>query len=98
DVEGAEPLLLRGAAELLRRHRPGLVIELHGAAVAREVILLLDELGYACAAKVSARLHPTGYGPVGPAMVPRVEGLYDVHFILAVADPAALPAAWEGAA
>ncbi|HEX4961536.1 MAG TPA: FkbM family methyltransferase [Thermoanaerobaculia bacterium] len=95
DVEGAEPLLLRGAAALLRTYRPGLVIELHGAAVAREVILLLDEIGYACAAKVSARLHPTGYGPVDPSMLPRVNGLYDIHFIVAVSDPAALPAAWE---
>lgn len=97
DVEGAEPLLLRGAAGLLRERRPKLVVELHGAAVAREVISLLHEFGYSCAARVSPHIHPSGYGPVGPAVLPRVTGLYDVHFLVAASDPAALPAAWEEA-
>ncbi|HEX3555883.1 MAG TPA: FkbM family methyltransferase [Thermoanaerobaculia bacterium] len=97
DVEGAEPLLLRGAAGILREHRPALVVELHGAEVAREVLTLLHDLGYACAARVSAHLHPGGYGPVDPSVLPQVEGPYDVHFIVAARDPAALPAAWEPA-
>jgi FkbM family methyltransferase len=97
DVEGAEPLLLRGAAGLLRERQPKLVIELHGAAVAREVISLLHEFGYSCAATVSPHIHPSGYGPVGLSVLPRVTGLYDVHFLVAAPDPAALPAAWESA-
>jgi FkbM family methyltransferase len=95
DVEGAEALLLRGAADTLRQWGPRLVVELHGAAVAREVLGLLHELGYACAGKVGPHLHPTGYGRIDPAMLSRVEGLYDVHFIAASRDPADLPAVWE---
>ncbi|MFY9825867.1 MAG: FkbM family methyltransferase [Thermoanaerobaculia bacterium] len=95
DVEGAEPLLLRGAAELLREKRPSLVVELHGAAVAREVISLLHGFGYVCAARVSTRIHAAGYGPVDLSTLPRVEGLYDVHFLVAARDPALLPASWE---
>jgi FkbM family methyltransferase len=95
DVEGAEPLLLRGAAGLLRERQPKLVIELHGAAVAREVISILHEFKYSCAARVSPHIHPSGYGPVDLSVLPRVTGLYDVHFLVAASDPAALPAAWE---
>jgi len=97
DVEGAEPLLLRGAAGILRERRPKLVIELHGAAVAREVISLLHEFNYSCAARVSPHIHPSGYGPVDPSVLPRVTGLYDVHFLVAAPDPAGLPTAWEAA-
>jgi FkbM family methyltransferase len=96
DVEGAEALLLRGAAGILRERGPRLVIELHGAAVAREVLVLLHELGYACAGKVGTHLHPAGYGRLDPSMLPRVEGLYDVHFIVASRDPADLPGALGG--
>jgi FkbM family methyltransferase len=95
DVEGAEALLLRGAADLLRERRPALVIELHGAEVARKVLTLLCGFGYACAAKMSAHLHAGGYGPVDLSVLPRLKGPYDVHFIVAARDPAALPAAWE---
>jgi FkbM family methyltransferase len=94
DVEGAEALLLRGAAGTLRERGPRLVIELHGAAVAREVLSLLHDLGYACAGKVDPRLHPAGYGRIDPSMLPRVEGMYDVQFIAASRDPGDLPAAW----
>jgi FkbM family methyltransferase len=95
DVEGAEPLLLRGAASLLRERQPKLVVELHGAAVAREVISLLHDFGYACAARVSPHIHPSGYGPVDLSVLPQVKDLYDVHFLVAARDPAALPASWE---
>lgn len=95
DVEGAEALLLRGADRTLRERGPRLVIELHGAAVAREVLALLHELGYACAGKVEPHLHPSGYGRIDPSMLPRVKGLYDVHFIAASRDPGDLPAAWS---
>jgi FkbM family methyltransferase len=95
DVEGAEALLLRGAAETLRARGPRLVVELHGAAVAREVLELLHAHGYACAGKVAEHLHATGYGPIDLSMLPRVQGLYDVHFIAASRDPADLPAEWQ---
>jgi FkbM family methyltransferase len=95
DVEGAEGLLLRGATGLLRERGPRLVVELHGAGVAREVLELLFAQGYACAGKVGPHLHPAGYGPIDPSMLPRVRGLYDVHFIAASRDPANLPADWR---
>jgi FkbM family methyltransferase len=95
DVEGAEALLLRGAAGILSGRGPRLVIELHGAAVAREVLELLHAHGYACAGKVEGHLHATGYGRIDPSMLARVQGLYDVHFIAASRDPADLPADWQ---
>lgn len=94
DVEGAEALLLRGARRLLGEHRPKLVIELHGAAVAREVLTILEDLGYACAAWMSERLNPDRYGRVDSSVLPRVEDLYDIHFVAATGDPEELPAAW----
>ena len=90
DVEGAEALLLRGARRLLREAGPSLLIELHGAELAREVLPILADLGYACAAKVSPRLHAGGFGPVDPSLLPLVEGPYDVHFLVAVRDAAGL--------
>jgi FkbM family methyltransferase len=46
DVEGAEARLLRGATGTLVKYAPSLVIELHGAEVARAVVKLLLEIGY----------------------------------------------------
>lgn len=94
DVEGAEAFLLRGATSLLREHGPRLLVELHGAEVAREVVAFLDGLGYTCAAKVAPHIHAEGYGPVGPSLLPQVEGLYDIHFLAASKDPADLPESW----
>jgi FkbM family methyltransferase len=94
DVEGAEGLLLRGAAGLLREHRPRLLVELHGAAVARDVLAVLDGLGYACAGKVEPHIHASGYGRLDPSLSPRIQGLYDVHFLVASPDAADLPDAW----
>ncbi|HEY2739640.1 MAG TPA: FkbM family methyltransferase, partial [Thermoanaerobaculia bacterium] len=93
DVEGAEALLLRGAGRLFRERGPRLLIELHGAAVAREVLSLLADAGYSCVAKVSERIDSSGFAAVGPATVPRIEGPYDVRFIAAARDPRDLPAA-----
>jgi FkbM family methyltransferase len=47
DVEGAEHLLLRGATDLLRRHKPLLLLEVHGAACMLETLAVLQPLGYA---------------------------------------------------
>jgi FkbM family methyltransferase len=91
DVEGAEGLLLRGAAGLLRERGPRLLVELHGAEMAHDVVTLLDGLGYSCVARVAPHIHPGGYGPVNPAVLPRVKGLYDVHFLAASRNAADLP-------
>jgi FkbM family methyltransferase len=97
DVEGAEALLLRGAGGLLRGRGPHLLIELHGAEAARDVLPLLDDLGYACSAKVGPHIHPGGFGRVDPSVLPKVEGPYDIHFVVAARDPAALPDSWQAA-
>ena len=91
DVEGAEGLLLRGAADLLRRHGPHLLVELHGVGCIRDVLGLLDGMGYACAGKVSPRFAAGGYGRVDASLLPRIEDMYDIHFLVATRDPADLP-------
>src|SRR5262249_11526871 len=45
DVEGAELLVLRGALQLLRQHRPRLLIEAHSPDLARDCITVLESLG-----------------------------------------------------
>lgn len=91
DVEGAEALLLRGAEATLRDRSPRLLIELHGADCARQVLRILDELGYVCAGKVSPRIDPGGYARVGPGVAAQIQGLYDLHFLVATRDVAELP-------
>jgi FkbM family methyltransferase len=91
DVEGAEALVLRGGLEVLRRHRPRLLVELHGAEVARQVAGLLLDLGYTCRGAVVPELDPSGFAPVTRELLPRVRGLYDLHFLAASMDPADLP-------
>jgi hypothetical protein len=61
--------------------------------VAREVLSLLADSGYSCVAKVSERIDPSGFAAVGRDTVPRIEEMYDVHFIAAARDPRDLPAA-----
>ena len=91
DVEGAEAMLLRGAASWLAEEQPDLVIELHGAQVAREVLSLLDDLGYSSVAAVDRRIDPSGFMAVDSSLNPQIVGLYDVHFVAASCDPARLP-------
>jgi FkbM family methyltransferase len=95
DVEGAEAFLLRGAMGLLRERRPRLLVELHGAAQARAVLPVLDVLGYSCVAQVSLEIDPSGFARVDSTLLPRIAGLYDVHFIAAASDPADLPSRSE---
>jgi FkbM family methyltransferase len=91
DVEGAEVLLLKGARQVLGRWAPRLLVELHGPEWAREVIALLAGLGYHCRGKVEPHLHLSGYGPVGPGDARRIQGLYDVHFLVAARKQEELP-------
>lgn len=52
DTEGAEALVLGGAVETLRKHRPRLAIALHGPEPTRKVLSLLQSLGYVCRGSV----------------------------------------------
>jgi FkbM family methyltransferase len=96
DVEGAEALVLAGAAALLRANAPRLLIELHGAEMAHAVLPMLDGLGYACVAKTAPHIHPSGFGRVDPSVLPKVSGPYDIHFLVACRSAAELPG-WEPA-
>jgi FkbM family methyltransferase len=95
DVEGAEAMVLRGAAGLLREESPRLLIELHGVEAARGVLTLLHDCGYACCGKVNRSIHPGGYGPVGPHLIPHLADPYDIHFIVAACDAADLPRSYS---
>lgn len=46
DVEGAEVNVLKGAAELLREHRPVVLLSTHSPKLESECIALMEEAGY----------------------------------------------------
>lgn len=83
DVEGAEDLLLEGARGLLERERPNLVIELHGAPVAREVLTSLLDLRYACVGEVAESLDPSRRVRLGLELRDRICGPNDLKFVAA---------------
>ena len=64
DIEGAEPLALRGAEQTLRHHRPGLAIALyHKAGHLWEIPLWLAELN------LGYRMYLRGHGHSGIEMI-----------------------------
>lgn len=78
DVEGAEGMVLRGAAETIEKHRPRMMIELHGASTAREVLPLLERWGYTVFCR-GARDERPWWGRVRAADA-EVEGVGHYHF------------------
>lgn len=61
DTEGAEVTVLRGAAGVLERHSPRLLIATHGPELARQVAQFLAVRGYHC---YGYRRGAGGYGPL----------------------------------
>jgi FkbM family methyltransferase len=53
DTEGAEALVLAGAVQTLKTHRPRLAIALHGPEPTTKVLTLLGSLGYVCRGSVN---------------------------------------------
>jgi FkbM family methyltransferase len=94
DVEGAEALVLDGAAEWLDEHKPKLVIELHGPEPAAAVGGTLLAMGYALRGKVDTRFAVSGYGNVDEATLKDLRGPYDLHYLVAVRDSTMLPSSW----
>jgi FkbM family methyltransferase len=92
DIEGAESMFLAGARQVLQKHSPRLMIELHGSDQAKAAYRILSDLGYHCAGKLSERLAPAGYGMLNDALVDQASDLYDIHFLIAAKNPANLPA------
>lgn len=91
DVEGAEEMVLAGGLHVLETHRPRLLVELHGAPVARAVAKRLLDLGYTCRGVVVPELDPSRFTAVTPALLPRIRGLYDLQFLAASPNPDDLP-------
>ena len=46
DVEGAEEFVLEGGANLLRKHRPHIILEAHSKLLARRCVSTLEDTGY----------------------------------------------------
>lgn len=83
DVEGAEFLLLQGAANLLRSHSPRLVIETHGLEVAKKCLHLLFSHGYSVAVCVQPHIEPNRHQRLNEKMVDKIADKYDAYFIMA---------------
>lgn len=84
DVEGAEALALEGAKSVLLNYQPRLVIELHGAEVAQQVLKILWSVGYRCFGYLN---DGNVYGEFTPDDLNRITGLYTVHYLVASHDP-----------
>lgn len=87
DIEGAEGMCLRGAAQTLAQHRPRLAVELHGLAVAREVVSFLDGAGYYIYG-YTFEDQRRSYRRITPSVVEELERKYDLHHIVASCDEA----------
>lgn len=94
DVEGAEDLVLRGAVNTLRRHGPILIMELHGAAVARQVVEDLHAVNYRVFAYF--REHTAAgddvYQEIKPRHYPLIRDFYSLHHLIAGPDATVLAA------
>lgn len=61
DTEGAEAMVIRGAAATLRSHRPRLLIATHGAQCVRDTLRELLTIGYRCHGIVLDRQSSTAW-------------------------------------
>ena len=91
DIEGAETMAIEGARKLLAQKQVRLVVELHGAEQARDVISLLLDAGYHMVASVASKLHAEGFGPLCRDMLKMITERYDVSFLIAVPQGHPLP-------
>jgi len=82
DVEGAEAMALEGAKHLLTSHGPRLVIELHGAEVARRVTEMLWSFGYHCFGPL-IKDDASTYQEVTREKLTVVTDKYSLHYLLA---------------
>lgn len=89
DVEGAEERVLLGAVRTLETHRPRLVVELHGAEVARAVVRLLLHLGYSVFGNLNRRSGPV-YQEIVASDIDLITKPYSLHHCVAACDGACL--------
>lgn len=73
DTEGAEQLVLAGAMRTLREHRPRLILAMHGADRARNVLELLERAGYTAGGWVHGHVGaPAQWTRLKPEDAPRM--------------------------
>jgi FkbM family methyltransferase len=89
DVEGAEAMVLDGAAHLLSTRKPRLVVELHGAEIARQVLDRLWSYGYHCFGRIAIGEERT-YKEIAPADVGDMTCRNALRFIACSVDAAEL--------
>jgi FkbM family methyltransferase len=82
DIEGAEAMALRGARKLLREQKPALVIELHGASVAIEVLQILWDCNYYCFGYLETK-DGLVYKEITTSDLGAITGKYSLHFLAA---------------
>ncbi len=82
DIEGAEAMALRGGHRLLCARRPRLAIELHGPAVAAEVLQVLWDCKYHCFGYLDTG-GERAYKKIAPSDLPAINDLYSLHFLVA---------------
>ncbi len=89
DVEGAEAMTLDGARHSLSKHRPRLVIELHGSEAARSVLKVLWDIGFYCSGRLSwDEANTYKYKELTPADLESITGPYSLQYLVASADRA----------
>jgi FkbM family methyltransferase len=86
DVEGAEALVLRGAARLLAERRPRLLMELHGAQESRDVLELLFKNEYEVVAWGAGDWRDLRLTRITSTDIYRIKERYDINFLAASAD------------
>lgn len=91
DVEGAERMLLDGGADFFSTAAPRIMIETHGAEVARQCLSFLFERNYHVAALVPESWKRSRHMRLTPDSVERVVNEYDAHFIMASKHPDDIP-------
>ncbi len=83
DVEGAEVAVLRGANHVLCSEHPKLIVELHGAEQAKQILRMLFGYGYWVAGKVDRRFDLSGFALLTSEHIEAITGHYDVHHLVA---------------
>lgn len=91
DVEGAEMMTLRGGERFFGANSPKIVIETHGADLARSCVTFLLDRGYSLAGCVPEEWSPGRHLRLDRDTVARIQDQYDVHFIMAARDPNLIP-------
>ena len=90
DVEGSEERFLRGSLTTLQKYAPNLVIELHGAEVAKAVVRLLQDVGYHIFGYLPSRCGTSEYKEIKAADISEIRDQYSLLCCVAGRNPKVL--------